>query len=54
LAALTQVWETSTWVISGFGVLALSAGLLVARSLSTRLDSVEDRSARIEAGVEKE
>jgi hypothetical protein len=54
LAALTQVWETSTWVISGFGVLALSAGLLVARSLTTRLDSVEDRAARIEAGVEKE
>jgi hypothetical protein len=54
LAALTQTWETSTWVISGFGVLALAAGLLVARGLSTRLDAVENRTARIEAGVEKD
>ena len=37
LAALTRTFDTSTWVIVGFGVLALAAGLLVAYGLRQRL-----------------
>jgi hypothetical protein len=41
LAALTHTWEASTFVISGFGILALAAGLLVARGISEELDEEE-------------
>ena len=45
LAALTHTWEASTFVISGFGVLALAAGLLVARGISEELDEEEALTA---------
>ncbi len=41
LAALTHTWEASTFVISGFGLLALAAGLLVARGISEEHDEEE-------------
>ena len=41
-AALTRTFDTSTWVIVGFGLLALAAGLLVAYGLRQRL-GFEDR-----------
>ncbi len=44
LAALTQTWEPSTLVVSGVGILALTAGLMVARGISEGLDEEEAES----------
>ncbi len=41
LAALTRVIETSTFLISGFGILLLAGGLLVANSLRGAREAIE-------------
>lgn len=41
LAALTQTVDTSTFVISGFGLLLLGFGLLVANSLREAREAIE-------------
>lgn len=43
LAALTRTFDTSTWVILGFGLILLGGGLLVAYGLRERL-GFEERS----------
>lgn len=42
LAAINGTFDTSTWVISGFGLVLLGGGLLVAYGLRERLALEED------------
>jgi len=41
LGAITQKWDASTFVISGFGLLLLGFGLLVANSLRDAREAIE-------------